>query len=102
MEEFRYLLSIDFAAISILIFFFRQIISAGLSTEDEWALNSQMNAVKAMNEGKLDNEIFPVEVKQGEKVAVMDKDEGPRPETTLEGLSKLPPVFGHLSRKMAR
>jgi acetyl-CoA C-acetyltransferase len=27
----------------------------------------------------------------------MDKDEGPRPETTLEGLAKLPPVFGHLS-----
>jgi acetyl-CoA C-acetyltransferase len=65
--------------------------------QDEWAYNSQMNAVKAMAEGKLDDEIFPVEVKQGKKVAVMDKDEGPRPETTLEGLSKLPPVFGHLS-----
>jgi acetyl-CoA C-acetyltransferase len=65
--------------------------------QDEWALNSQMNAVRAMNEGKLDDEIFPVEVKQGKKVIVLDKDEGPRPETTLESLTKLPPVFNHLS-----
>jgi len=70
--------------------------------QDEWALNSQMNAVRAMHEGKLDNEIFPVEVQQGKKVIVMDKDEGPRPETTLEGLAKLPPVFGHLSTVTGR
>jgi len=65
--------------------------------QDEWALNSQMNAVKAISEGKLDDEIFPVEIKQGKKVFIMDKDEGPRPDTTMEGLAKLPPVFGHLS-----
>ena len=64
--------------------------------QDEWALNSQTNAVHAMNEGKLDDEIFPVEVKQGKKVIIFDKDEGPRPETTLEVLAKLPPVFNHL------
>jgi len=56
-----------------------------------------MNAVKAMAAGKLDDEIFPVEIKQGKNIIVMDKDEGPRVETTLEGLTKLPPVFGHLS-----
>jgi len=65
--------------------------------QDEWALNSQLNAVKAMAAGKLDDEVFAVEVKQGKKVIVMDKDEGPRPETTLEGLAKLPPVFNHKS-----
>jgi len=65
--------------------------------QDDWALISQMNAVKAMAAGKLDDEIFSVEVKQGKKVTVMDKDEGPRPETTLEGLAKLPPVFNHKS-----
>jgi acetyl-CoA C-acetyltransferase len=65
--------------------------------QDEWALNSQKNAVKAMAEGKLDNEIFSVEVKQGKKILVMDKDESPRPDVTLESLSKLPPVFGHVS-----
>ncbi len=71
----------------------------GFSREehDEWAYVSQMNAVRAINEGKLDEEIFPVEVKQGKKMIVMDRDEGPRPETTMEGLAKLPPVFGHLS-----
>ena len=65
--------------------------------QDEWAYNSQMNAVRAMNEGKLDDEIFPIEVRQGKKVMILDKDEGPRPETTLEGLSKLPPIFNHTS-----
>ena len=64
---------------------------------DEWAYVSQMNAVRAIKEGKLDEEIFPVEVKQGKKMMVMDRDESPRPETTMEGLAKLPPVFGHLS-----
>lgn len=65
--------------------------------QDEWALRSQMAAVEAMKTGKLDDEIFPVEVKQGKKVIIFDKDEGPRPETTMEGLAKLPPVFNHKS-----
>jgi acetyl-CoA C-acetyltransferase len=67
------------------------------AAQDEWALNSQLNAVKAMAAGKLDDEVFPVEIRQGKKVTVMEKDEGPRPETTLEGLAKLPPVFNHKS-----
>ena len=65
--------------------------------QDEWAYRSQMNAVKAMAAGKLDEEVFPVKVKQGKKVFIADKDEGPRPETTLAELSKLPPVFNHKS-----
>jgi acetyl-CoA C-acetyltransferase len=65
--------------------------------QDEWALRSQMAAVDAMKTGKLDDEIFPVEVKQGKKIVIVDKDEGPRPETTMEGLAKLPPVFNHKS-----
>ena len=64
---------------------------------DEWALKSQMKAVKAMKEGKLDDEIFPVEIKKGKETIIFDKDEGPRPGTTLEGLAKLPPVFNHKS-----
>jgi len=64
---------------------------------DEWALNSQLKAVKAMKEGKLDDEIFPVEIKKGKEVIIFDKDEGPRPGTTAEGLAKLPPVFNHKS-----
>ncbi|MCK5793767.1 MAG: acetyl-CoA C-acyltransferase [Anaerolineales bacterium] len=65
--------------------------------QDEWAYHSQMAAAEAINAGRLDDEIFPVEVKAGKKTTVVDKDEFPRPDTTLEGLAKLPPVFGHKS-----
>ena len=71
----------------------------GFSREenDEWALHSQLSAVAAMEAGKLGDEIFPVEFKKGKKVEVMSQDEGPRPSSTMEGLAKLPPVFGHKS-----
>ncbi len=65
--------------------------------QDEWAYHSQMAAAEAINAGRLDDEIFPVEVKAGRKTVVVDKDEFPRPSTTMEGLAKLPPVFGHKS-----
>lgn len=64
---------------------------------DDWALHSQQRAAAAMEGGRLDQEIFPVEVKVGRKTEVMTRDEQPRPETTPEGLAKLPPVFGHTS-----
>jgi acetyl-CoA C-acetyltransferase len=53
--------------------------------QDEWALRSQQRASAAIEEGRFADEIVPV----GE-VAV---DEGPRPDTTLEKLAQLPPVF---------
>jgi len=65
--------------------------------QDEWALRSQQAACAAMKEGRLNDEIFPVEVREGKKSFVLEADEGPRPETTIEGLAKLPPVFGHKS-----
>ena len=65
--------------------------------QDEWAYQSQMRAVAAMKEGKLDDEIFPVLIQKGKETIVFDKDEGPRPATTMEGLAKLPPVFNHKS-----
>jgi acetyl-CoA C-acetyltransferase len=64
---------------------------------DEWAYLSQTRAVAAMEAGRLDDEIFPVEVRVRKKVEIMDKDQGPRPATTMEGLAKLPPVFNHKS-----
>ena len=71
----------------------------GLTREDHdaWAVVSQANAARAQAEGRLDDEIFPVLVKKGKETAVFDKDEAIRPGTTLEGLSKLPPVFDHKS-----
>ncbi len=65
--------------------------------QDEWALQSQKAAGEAIKAGRLDDELFPVEVRQGKKVAVVDKDEFPRPDTTIEALAKLPPVFNHKS-----
>lgn len=62
---------------------------------DWWSYLSQTRAVDAMNSGRLDDEIFPVEIKRGKDV--MKQDEGPRPGTTIENLAKLPPVFNHKS-----
>jgi acetyl-CoA C-acetyltransferase len=61
---------------------------------DEYAYKSQMKAIAAMDGGKFKQEIEPVEVK-GRKglVTVVDTDETPRRDTTLEGLSKLRPAF---------
>jgi acetyl-CoA C-acetyltransferase len=53
--------------------------------QDEWALRSHQRAVRAIDEGRFADEI----VRVGE-VAV---DEGPRRDTSLEKLSRLPPVF---------
>jgi acetyl-CoA C-acetyltransferase len=64
--------------------------------QDKWALRSHQLAVKAMDEGKFADEIVPVEVPQrkGEPILV-EHDEAPRRETSLEALSKLKPVFNH-------
>jgi acetyl-CoA C-acetyltransferase len=61
---------------------------------DEYAYKSQMKAIAAMDGGKFKQEIVPVEVK-GRKgqVTVVDTDETPRRDTTLEGLAKLRPAF---------
>lgn len=63
--------------------------------QDEWAFISQSRAVDAMNNGRLDDEVFPVAIKRGKDV--MRVDEGPRPSTTIEGLARLTPVFNHKS-----
>lgn len=62
---------------------------------DRWALASQQKAGDAMAAGKFDGEIVPVIVPQpkGEPL-VFDRDESPRPDTTMEKLSGLRPVLG--------
>jgi acetyl-CoA C-acetyltransferase len=61
---------------------------------DKFAYNSQVKAIAAMDSGKFKHEIAPVEVK-GRKgqVTVVDTDETPRRDCTLEGLSSLRPAF---------
>jgi acetyl-CoA C-acetyltransferase len=57
--------------------------------QDRFALASQQKAGRAQEEGAFQSEIVPVTVKD----EVIDRDEHPRPGTTLEKLAKLPPVF---------
>jgi len=62
--------------------------------QDEFALNSQLRAEKAIKEGRFKDEIVPVEVPQrkGDPV-IVDTDEHPRFGSTIEGLAKLRPAF---------
>jgi acetyl-CoA C-acetyltransferase len=60
---------------------------------DRWALRSHELALKATDEGRLPEEIVPVTVKGKKGDTVVEVDEGPRRDTSLEVLSKLPPIF---------
>jgi acetyl-CoA C-acetyltransferase len=69
---------------------------AGITREmqDEFALGSHRKAVAAQREGKFREEIVPVEVPGRKGPTVVDTDEGPRADTSLEVLGKLKPAFG--------
>jgi acetyl-CoA C-acetyltransferase len=60
---------------------------------DAFSLRSHQKAVAAIEEGRFRNEIVPVEVKSRRGVTVVDTDEGPRADTSLEALAKLRPAF---------
>ena len=62
--------------------------------QDAYAYRSQRRAAAAIEDGRLTSEITPVTVprRKGDAVVVAD-DEHPRPQTTLEGLAKLPTPF---------
>jgi 3-oxoadipyl-CoA thiolase len=61
--------------------------------QDAFAIRSQQNAGKAIASGYFAEEIIPVMVPGGKAGPIaVDKDEHPRPETTLEGLAKLRPI----------
>jgi acetyl-CoA C-acetyltransferase len=62
--------------------------------QDEFALRSHMKAVEAQRNGNFRDELIPVELpaKKGEPV-IVQQDEGPRADTTLEKLAKLSPAF---------
>lgn len=71
--------------------------------QDEFALQSHLKALKAIEAGEFTDEITPVEVvdrfpnlatgETGTKTRTVSIDEGPRRDTSLEGLAKLRPVF---------
>jgi 3-oxoadipyl-CoA thiolase len=61
--------------------------------QDAFAYRSQMRAVAAQNSGFFGNEIVPVTIKGRKGDTVVDKDEHPRADTTLEGLARLRTPF---------
>jgi acetyl-CoA acetyltransferase family protein len=78
--------------------------------QDEYALASQQRTARAQQSGFLKDELAPIQVRRavldkksgvkiGEEDACVDRDECNRPDTTLEGLAKLPPAFDTKSGK---
>ena len=63
---------------------------------DEWALLSQHRAALAWNNGYFQKTVVPIYDQNG--LMILDRDEAIRPDTTLEGLSALPPAFAHAGR----
>jgi acetyl-CoA acyltransferase len=70
--------------------------------QDAFAVRSHQRAARAIQEGKFNDEIVPVEVTVGsvdqnhkwqERTVLFSQDEGVRPDTSLEGLSRLRPAF---------
>ena len=73
-------------------------------TQDEYGLQSQQRMANAQNSGFLDKEIFPLETVKlvknkdtneiSQEKVFLEKDEGNRPDTNIEGLRSLKPVMG--------
>jgi acetyl-CoA acetyltransferase family protein len=70
--------------------------SLGITREDQdaFALESQRRAAAAWASGRLAEEVVAVEAKKGRKTVRVEKDDHLTPDTTLEGLAKVPPAFG--------
>ena len=74
----------------------------GREEQDEFAYQSHMKAISAIKEGRFKNQIAPVNVtetyldengKKKKRDFVVDTDEGPRADTSMDALAKLKPVF---------
>jgi acetyl-CoA C-acetyltransferase len=61
--------------------------------QDELAALSHKRAITAQSSGYFDSQIIPIEVKERKKPLLVDKDEHPRSDSTLDALAKLPPAF---------
>ncbi|WP_242911066.1 acetyl-CoA C-acetyltransferase [Actinomadura terrae] len=66
----------------------------GREEQDELAVRSHQRAVAAQRSGVFAEEIVPVTVRSRKGDTVVDTDEHPRPDTTMEGLARLRPVLG--------
>jgi acetyl-CoA acetyltransferase family protein len=61
--------------------------------QDRYAIRSQKCADDAWKQGRFADEVVPVEIKTRRGTTVVDRDDHMRPDTTLEGLAKLPTAF---------
>jgi acetyl-CoA C-acetyltransferase len=61
---------------------------------DRWALRSHVRALAAIDEGRMSEEIVPVTVNSRKQSTVVEIDEGPRRDTSLEKLASLPGLVG--------
>jgi acetyl-CoA C-acetyltransferase len=68
---------------------------AGVTREmaDEFSYQSHQKAIAAMEQGKFQQEIVPIEIKGRKGSTVIDADESPRRDTSMESLGKLRPAF---------
>jgi acetyl-CoA C-acetyltransferase len=64
---------------------------------DQFALESQRRAAQAQQENRFKKSIFPVRDPETGKI-VLERDEHPRPTTTLEGLAQLEPAFAEVGK----
>lgn len=67
---------------------------------DQFALASQQRAARAQREQRFQKSLFPVRDPESGEI-VLEQDEHPRPETTLEGLAQLAPAFAELGKFLA-
>jgi len=61
--------------------------------QDAYAIRSQQLADKAWKEGRIEEEVVPVEIKSRKGVEVFAQDDHMRPDSTMEGLARLPAAF---------
>lgn len=61
--------------------------------QDAFAFESHRKAVEAMAKGRFASQVIPVEIPSKKQAVVVEQDEGPRADTSLEGLARLKPAF---------
>ncbi len=61
--------------------------------QDRYAIRSQQAAARAWADGLFKDEVVPVEIKTRKGLTIVSTDDHLRPDTTMEGLAKLPPAF---------
>jgi 3-oxoadipyl-CoA thiolase len=61
--------------------------------QDKFAYDSQMKTKSAIEAGKFNDEIIPIEIKKKKETVIFERDEFPRFDTTLDALSRLRPAF---------